>query len=204
MEIIDFFNCADHCAARQKEQEYFIILKATLNSNEPFKKHEIIQKKDIIKVKPNFDCNICNIKCNNLHSFNKHNNSNKHQMYLKTGQIAKKISNLAGKLPNLAEKFICEKCEYRCRKESDYKKHLETRKHLFGINLEIAQIAKESKCLRCSKQYKTNSGLWKHKKTCIEDHNKDFKNIILELVKSNSELQKQMFEVCKNSNTTIN
>jgi hypothetical protein len=153
-------------------------------------------------------------------------------MYLKTGQIAKKISNLAGKLPNLAEKFICEKCEYRCRKESDYKKHLETRKHLFGINLEIAQIAKESKCLRCSKQYKTNSGLWKHKKTCIEDHitepiaepdpliasgyekdnmielliseNKDFKNIILELVKSNSELQKQMFEVCKNSNTTIN
>ena len=32
----------------------------------------------------------------------------------------------------------------------------------------------------------------------------DFKNILIELVKSNTELQKQMLEVCKNRNTTIN
>ena len=35
MEIINFFNCKDHYEARQKEQEYFILLKATLNSIEP-------------------------------------------------------------------------------------------------------------------------------------------------------------------------
>jgi hypothetical protein len=37
----------------------------------------------------------------------------------------------------------------------------------------------------------------------IEEH-KDFKNLILEMMKSNADLQKQMIEVCKNSNTTIN
>ena len=31
--------------------------------------------------------------------------------------------------------------------------------------------------------------------------NKDFKNLILERMKSNTDLQKQMLEVCKNSNS---
>ena len=34
--------------------------------------------------------------------------------------------------------------------------------------------------------------------------NAEFKNIILDVVKSNGEMQKQMVELCKNSNTTIN
>ena len=36
MEIVNFFNCADHYEARKKEQEYFLSLKATLNSIEPY------------------------------------------------------------------------------------------------------------------------------------------------------------------------
>lgn len=35
MEIIDFMNCKDLYEARKKEQEYFVLLKATLNSIEP-------------------------------------------------------------------------------------------------------------------------------------------------------------------------
>jgi len=34
MEIVNFFNCKDAYEARQKEQEYFILLNATLNSVE--------------------------------------------------------------------------------------------------------------------------------------------------------------------------
>ena len=52
MEIINFFNCHDHYEARQKEQEYFILLNATLNSIEPMPKpkpKEIIVPKTIIK-----------------------------------------------------------------------------------------------------------------------------------------------------------
>jgi hypothetical protein len=86
----------------------------------------------------------------------------------------------------------------------------------------------EIKCTLCSKIYKDRSGLWKHKKKCIPlipmkpivlynkdepppslmelmiKENMDFKNVILDLVKSNSDLQKQMLEVCKNSTNIHN
>ena len=160
--------------------------------------------------------------------------------------------------PKLAENFICKFCDYGCRKESDYKKHLSTKKHIkheFGNKMEIAEITEiaiEYKCKECNKLYKTNSGLWKHVKLCkinqdesikdesikdqsikepsIKDEaindasnnvilllinenkelindNKDFKNMIMELVKTNNDLQKQMVDVCQKiqpGNTTIN
>ena len=36
--------------------------------------------------------------------------------------------------PKLAKNFYCEKCDYKCSKESDYKKHLSTRKHKMETN----------------------------------------------------------------------
>ena len=36
--------------------------------------------------------------------------------------------------PKLAEKFVYECCDYKCSKESDFKKHLATRKHLNTYN----------------------------------------------------------------------
>jgi hypothetical protein len=93
-------------------------------------------------------------------------------------------------------------------------------------------VKTEFNCNVCSKKYKSRVGLWRHKKTCVVaplpinanananatsemyikdkdsvielliNEHKDFKNIILDLVKSNTDLQKQMFEVCKN--TSIN
>ena len=42
MEIVNFFNCADHYEARKKEQEYFKILNATLNSVEPLPLPKIV------------------------------------------------------------------------------------------------------------------------------------------------------------------
>ena len=45
MEIVGFFNCANQYEARKKEQEYFISLKATLNSIEPIPKIKLYKKK---------------------------------------------------------------------------------------------------------------------------------------------------------------
>jgi len=122
-----------------------------------------------------------------------------------------------------AKKFSCDKCYFYCSKYCDWCRHILTRKHqmdINGNNMEIIKNAKIHQCNICNKYYKTNSGLWKHKNKCnnnnennnnnnnentinllINEHT-DFKNIIIELVKSNTELQKQMLEVCKNSNNT--
>jgi hypothetical protein len=53
IEIVNFFNCIDLTEARQKEQEYFTSLGATLNSVEPFPSAKaIVEKKPkIIKIK---------------------------------------------------------------------------------------------------------------------------------------------------------
>ena len=127
------------------------------------------------------------------------------------------------KSPKVVKKFSCEKCDYNCRKRSDFEKHLLTSKHLAGSILELAgseKVALGHTCTICNKQYKTGSGLWKHYKICTKPdetivepkdkviellikENTDFKNIVLEMVKSNGELQKQMVEMCKNSNNNI-
>ncbi len=94
--------------------------------------------------------------------------------------------------------------------------------------LTLVPFGSEFKCTICNKKYKDRSGLWKHSKKCqaqahvpeepktkstlynkeepnymemIMKENMDFKNVILELIKSNSDLQKQMLDVCKNSSS---
>jgi hypothetical protein len=66
----------------------------------------------------------------------------------------------------------------------------------------------------CGSKYKHSSGLSRHKKNCIidkqnlEDSNENevlvLTNLVIELVKSNGDLQKQMIDVCKNTTITTN
>jgi hypothetical protein len=116
-------------------------------------------------------------------------------------------------------KFICEKCDFKCCKKGNYDKHIITRKHQIIYNLlqnNDEKNPKKHECI-CGKEYKHRQGLFTHKKSCTYEppkkhklyekdnivevllkENNDFKNIILDLVKSNTDLQKQMMEVCKN------
>jgi len=129
------------------------------------------------------------------------------------------------KMPKNAEKFGCAICDFKCSKKSNFNMHLLTDKHLFGVQGYETNIYKSKKMpnspekfsCECGKAYKYYSGLWKHKNKCnfkappvaedminiLINENKDFKNIILELMKNNGDLQKQMLEVCKNSNNTV-
>ena len=135
------------------------------------------------------------------------------------------------KMPKTAEDFTCETCAFKCSKKSNYEKHIATPKHqnkVKGYNNDIKKeqkmLSNQDECIcECGKKYNYYSGLWRHKKKCIAppvnneiinetnvidlliNENKDFKNLIIEMMKSNTDLQKQMLEVCKNSNnTTIN
>jgi DNA-binding Xre family transcriptional regulator len=128
--------------------------------------------------------------------------------------------------------MVCNNCDYKCSYLSDWNRHINTRRHFDnhkGNNLEINgnKFAEKNEktdfyqCEECKKEYKTLSGLWKHKKKCLEKSEVnnicESLNITPELVieiikqnqelqKQNNELQKQMLEVIKNgsNNTNIN
>jgi hypothetical protein len=132
------------------------------------------------------------------------------------------------KMPKNIEKFICDNCDFKCSKQSNFNNHLMTAKHISrikGYKNDICISKKmpektENFTCECGKLYQHYSGLWRHKRKCAFEkpvdtdkkdtvidlliaENKDFKNIILELVKNNSDFQKQMLDVCKTSNNTI-
>ena len=109
--------------------------------------------------------------------------------------------------------YKCINCNYITRNKKDYKRHLQTKKHLrLGENgLKKTPIV-EFKCLYCKKKYKTKSGLNKHMKKCNIDINEnveilDFNpktpklnedsamaNAIVKLVEQNAEMMKCMKE----------
>jgi hypothetical protein len=223
MEIIDFFNCADHYAAKKKEQEYFIALNATLNSVEPFSKTKVEPEPEpkpkqenliISKNKKVFFCDLCNIRCVSSITLAVHNETNKHKNLLKlhNSELGAKKSPIK-KSPKNSNKFTCTDCHYECGKDSDYKKHLATAKHkrLTIVNEPLIKTKLCFVCTICNKEYKSNVGLWKHKKKCLPIEQDPvinlnpasnaevsfLTNIILEIVKNNSELQKQTNEIHK-------
>jgi hypothetical protein len=130
-------------------------------------------------------------------------------------------------IPKNPQKYICDVCDYNTCNKKDFIKHTSTVKHKTNVNgnkMEIQEIEKvpikESYACNCRKIFKTNSGLWKHRKTCDVKNNANneditsLTNLVLEVVKSNNELQKQnqemqkqMIDICKNgiiTNSTVN
>jgi hypothetical protein len=213
MEIVNFFNCNDHYEARQKEQEYFVSLNATLNSIEPFQKPKI---KHIV-IKNEFHCSKCNIKFKSEKLLELHNTTKKHK-----------------NLSDTPKQFECECCDYKCSKKSDFIKHESSSKHksnASGNKCNIKFAIVDMKCNKCQKNYKSRVGLWRHKKMCTEqilhvdpyllientvldsssNEIKILTNLVLEIIKSNTELQKQnidlqkqMIDVSKTTNINHN
>ena len=161
MEIIAFHNCNDSHEAHKKEQEYFEMLGATLNSIEPLPKPKKTSAK-IVKEKTIMFCEACNIHFLHWKAQERHNNTNKHQKMI----LAHKDSNLTPKVA--AEKYRCELCDYTCSKQSDFNKHLGTGKHkriTMDNSLDNKIAPREYKC-ECDRKYTFCSGLSKHKKKC--------------------------------------
>jgi hypothetical protein len=184
MEIVNFFNCKTHTEARIKEQEYFLLLKATLNSIEPFPekivKENVISEK-IVKTK---------LKCKTEKHINKLENIITNNEDTTTALIS--------------TKFNCKECAFTTEKKCNYEEHLLTKKH--KNNTTIAPVEVENKihmCLGCNKVYKSRVGLWYHNKNCMSLINKNKHNLdttdskneqITHLITIVTELQKQLAE----------
>jgi hypothetical protein len=108
-------------------------------------------------------------------------------------------------------KFSCDICEIKTNNKKDYKNHELTRKHKNNANPQQkatneTQNSQINKCSNCNKEYESRSGLWRHKKTCtfvkpVEEKNPMemafLTNLVMEVVKNNSDLQKQNQELQK-------
>ena len=128
--------------------------------------------------------------------------------------------NPNNKMPKKCLKYFCETCNFICSKKSNYEKHLLTAKHknLTNPNNLMPKNAENFfSCSNCKKIYKHASTLSNHKKICIvttqeinqniidasANEVKSLTNIVLELVKSNNDIQKQMLNMCEKNQTNI-
>jgi len=164
MEIIHFCNCADHYEARKKEQEYFELLKATLNSLEPFPKPKVkIPTAKIIKEpKEIFYCEKCNIKCDNANLLAIHNQTKKHN----------NINMILTPVLKNAKSYACEICHYTCSKKSSWEQHNLTAKHKYKHEMTTNSDMSNNTLniinytCNCGKEYKHDSSFYRHKKKC--------------------------------------
>ena len=121
-------------------------------------------------------------------------------------------------------KFCFSDCDFKCNKQSDWNRHICTKKHMYrhiGNKMEKMETKKPAEHIcNCGKIYISNSGLWKHKKTCKhldneedydfkepdvnEDNFKITSKMFYDLLKQNNELQKSLIEMSKERGPIIN
>ena len=121
-------------------------------------------------------------------------------------------------------RFYCDCCDYGTCKKSNYDTHLESMKHKNNTlttnnNKNKQQISKNIiHCLICEKTFNDRAGLWRHKKKCqLVTHKSDSedntikiydepseKELIMILIKENSELKNMMMEVIKTGTHNTN
>jgi hypothetical protein len=120
--------------------------------------------------------------------------------------------------------FKCDHCDYICSRKYNLMRHLSSSKHSKVINGDekMSKVSKSNQdysmqskfiCNTCNKEYSSRNGLWKHKKTNHNNNDKSNisdKELIMMLMKENSEFKNMMMKVVENgtcnlvNNTTNN
>jgi len=110
------------------------------------------------------------------------------------------------KTPKNAENYICEKCDFKCSKQSDYNRHILTAKHknttkynkIQQNTTKIQQL--ENYVCECGKAYKHRASLFNHKKKC-EKNAENAENA--EILNSSSQLENRVVQEGMNESIMI-
>jgi hypothetical protein len=154
-----------------------------------------------------FTCNSCDYKCSKMSDWNRHISTKKHQKCTKleqqnnmlTKNISQKQNTSEPVMDDLIKTYLARIIEPKLnqKRQSSEKKE---RQHI---------------CSNCNKIYTVKSSLWYHKKKCTQKQEDVIEaitpleikpeansNIIVELLKQNHELQKQIIEMAKEPKIT--
>ena len=107
---------------------------------------------------------------------------------------------------NNIHEYYCKSCDYTCFKLQHYKQHNATKKHKVNnfnnVENSVNQTEIEKLKCCCGKAYRDRSGLWRHKKLCVEiEDNLEITpdiqltpKIIIKLIEQNKELQQVLID----------
>ena len=115
-------------------------------------------------------------------------------------------------MPKNADKYYCEKCNFKCSRKSNFDIHLTTAKHKKILD-DTSQmpILRMYSCNKCGQEYKYHSGLWRHKQKCAGEKSVSDcveqlsdqvatvstpvdSSLVIELLKQNQEFKEMMVE----------
>lgn len=105
----------------------------------------------------------------------------------------------------------CINCDFKCIKQSDWDRHINTAKHKNRTNLNnlehfYAEKSQSFLCNKCNKEYKARNSLWYHSKKCKEptvaevfanNNTQQLTELVLKMVEQNQELTKQIVELSR-------
>ena len=103
--------------------------------------------------------------------------------------------------------YICVHCDFKCSKKYSWERHILTSKHMKATDSNVLATDKGQKgqnkifcCENCGKEYNDRTGLWRHKKKCNEEKEKEKdepsdKELMCMLIKQNSELFKEHSDI---------
>ena len=107
----------------------------------------------------------------------------------------------------LSKKYKCLPCDYFTDRKSNLENHFKSSRHIKEINGNLLKQNKHTDhdCQNCGKKYKTNAGLWKHKKICneqtycqpitaVQPGTQITTELVMELIKDNKEMKQIILE----------
>jgi len=99
------------------------------------------------------------------------------------------VVNDSNLVPLSQPKMYCTICDFKCSKQSNWDRHIITRKHINGskmiVNDSILVPKSASYNCVCGKMYKWESGYYRHKKKCSMNQTVETTNIIISDYESN-------------------
>ena len=110
------------------------------------------------------------------------------------------------KMPKKSQIFLCETCDFKCYKKSNYDTHLLTAKHQNRTFLNEKNPKNAEFVCECGKKYKVRNSLWYHKRKCsvknvnsVSSGDTSSEPTIEYLLKENMEMKRDNLDMKKNN-----